>query len=181
MTEAADGALDTHETKPPAAVPAAPEALTEPREHEERKATPQLAPRLRRKAKTGVGSCRAREQSMAIAPPVDKSSLVDLVKAKAQQGVFLTVLGFGIGNLQDDMLERLADNGNGSYAYIDDFAEARKVFGEQLGGTLETVAKDRHEFVQLVAQAKRVSSGVAIESNVDRCGCAPNDPLCSCF
>jgi Ca-activated chloride channel family protein len=72
----------------------------------------------------------------------DKSSLVDLVKAKAKQGVFLTVLGLGMGNLKDDMLEKLADNGNGSYAYIDDFAEAKKVFGQQIGGTLETVAKD---------------------------------------
>ena len=72
----------------------------------------------------------------------DKTGLVDLVQKRAKDGVFLTVLGFGMGNLKDDMLEKLADKGNGSYAYIDDFAEARKVFGEQISGTLETIAKD---------------------------------------
>ncbi len=72
----------------------------------------------------------------------DNGSLIDVVKAKAKQNVFLTVLGLGMGNLKDDMLEKLADNGNGSYAYIDDFAEAQKVFGTQIGGTLETIAKD---------------------------------------
>ncbi len=72
----------------------------------------------------------------------DKGSLIDVVKTKAKQNVFLTVLGLGMGNLKDDMLEKLADHGNGSYAYIDDFAEAQKVFGTQIGGTLETIAKD---------------------------------------
>jgi Ca-activated chloride channel homolog len=75
--------------------------------------------------------------------------LVGLVKRKAKSGVFLTVLGFGMGNLKDDTLEKLADNGNGSYAYIDDFVEARKVFGTQMGATLETIAKDVKIQVQL--------------------------------
>jgi Ca-activated chloride channel family protein len=71
-----------------------------------------------------------------------KDALVELVREKAKGNVFLTVLGFGMGNLKDDMLEKLADKGNGSYAYIDSFAEARKVFSDQINGTLVTIAKD---------------------------------------
>src|SRR5262249_15846432 len=52
------------------------------------------------------------------------------------------VLGFGTGNLQDSTLEKLADKGNGNYAYIDTLSEARKVLVEQMGGTLITIAKD---------------------------------------
>jgi len=71
-----------------------------------------------------------------------ESELVELITAEAKTGVFLTVLGFGMGNLQDDRLEALADKGNGNYGYIDSEAEARKVFVEQLTGTLVTIAKD---------------------------------------
>jgi len=56
--------------------------------------------------------------------------------------VFLTVLGFGMGNIKDATLEQLADKGNGNYAYIDTIDEARKVLVEQMGGTLVTIAKD---------------------------------------
>jgi Ca-activated chloride channel family protein len=69
-------------------------------------------------------------------------ALVELIKAKAASGVFLTVLGFGEGNLKDGKLEKLADNGNGMYAYIDSLREARKVLVEQLTGSLVTIAKD---------------------------------------
>jgi Ca-activated chloride channel family protein len=68
--------------------------------------------------------------------------LVRLIRESAGRGIFLTVLGFGSGNYQDSTLETLADRGNGNYAYIDSFSEARKVLLEQVGGTLETVAKD---------------------------------------
>ena len=61
--------------------------------------------------------------------------------AKAKSGVFLTVLGFGYGNLKDSTMEKLADNGNGNYGYIDDIAEGRKVLVEQMTGTLFTVAR----------------------------------------
>jgi Ca-activated chloride channel homolog len=71
-----------------------------------------------------------------------QSELVDLIEQKAKSGVFLSVLGFGMGNLKDSTLEKLADKGNGNYAFIDTFAEAQKVFGEQLLGTLVTIAKD---------------------------------------
>ena len=68
--------------------------------------------------------------------------LVDLIKRKASDGVFLTVLGVGTGNLKDSKLEKLADNGNGLYAYLDSLREAHKVLIEQMSGSLVTIAKD---------------------------------------
>jgi Ca-activated chloride channel family protein len=65
-----------------------------------------------------------------------------LIEAERNQGIFLTVLGYGMGNLKNAKLELLADKGNGNYAYIDDFAEARKTLVEEVGGTLVTIAKD---------------------------------------
>ncbi|MCB1208780.1 MAG: VWA domain-containing protein [Verrucomicrobiales bacterium] len=68
--------------------------------------------------------------------------LEKLIAEKARSGVFLSVLGYGSGNLQDRTMETLADKGNGNYAYIDNLAEARKVLVEQMSGTLVTIAKD---------------------------------------
>lgn len=70
------------------------------------------------------------------------SELTRLIKQQAETGVFLSVFGFGMGNLKDATLERLADKGNGQYAYIDDIAEARKALVDDLRSTLITVAKD---------------------------------------
>jgi Ca-activated chloride channel family protein len=72
----------------------------------------------------------------------NQGDLVRLIEEKAKSGVFLTALGFGMGNLKDSTLEKLADHGNGNYAYIDGLAEARKVLVEQAGATLVTIAKD---------------------------------------
>ena len=72
----------------------------------------------------------------------DQGALTRLIEEKAQSGVFLSVLGFGMGNYQDSTLEKLADQGNGNYAYIDRLAEARKVLVEELPSTLVTLAKD---------------------------------------
>jgi Ca-activated chloride channel homolog len=72
----------------------------------------------------------------------DQDSLTRLIEEKAKSGVFLTVLGFGMGNYKDSTLEKLADKGNGNYAYIDTPAEAKKVLVEQASGTLVTIAKD---------------------------------------
>jgi Ca-activated chloride channel family protein len=72
----------------------------------------------------------------------DQGSLTRLIESERDHGVFLTVLGFGMGNLKDSMMEKLADRGNGNYAYIDSLAEARKVLVKQAGATLVTVAKD---------------------------------------
>jgi len=72
----------------------------------------------------------------------DTDDLVRLIEEKAAGGVGLSALGFGGGNLKDATLEKLADRGNGNYAYIDTVGEARKVLVEQLCGTLVTIAKD---------------------------------------
>ena len=68
--------------------------------------------------------------------------LVDLVKENAQSGVSLSVLGFGSGNINDAMLEAITNDGNGNYHYIDTQREGRKVFLQNLSGTLVTIAKD---------------------------------------
>ena len=70
------------------------------------------------------------------------SELVRLIEQKRGEGVFLTVLGVGTGNLQDAKMEKLADKGNGNYAYIDNILEAKKVLVKEMGGTLLTIAKD---------------------------------------
>ncbi len=65
-----------------------------------------------------------------------------MIEGKRQTGIFLTVLGFGMGNYKDSKMEILADKGNGNYAYIDNLQEGRKVFVNEFGGTLFTIAKD---------------------------------------
>jgi Ca-activated chloride channel family protein len=70
------------------------------------------------------------------------SELVQLIEEKAASGVFLTVLGFGMGNYKDARLERLANKGNGNYGYIDSRREAEKLLVDEVSGTLVTVAKD---------------------------------------
>lgn len=65
-----------------------------------------------------------------------------LVEEKRELGVFITVLGFGLGNVKDDKMEIIADKGNGNYSYIDNLQEARKVLVREFGGTLFTIAKD---------------------------------------
>jgi Ca-activated chloride channel family protein len=71
-----------------------------------------------------------------------EGDLQRLIEDERKSGVFLTVLGFGEGNLKDSTMEMLADKGNGNYAYIDSLAEARKVLVREAGSTLVTVAKD---------------------------------------
>jgi Ca-activated chloride channel family protein len=70
------------------------------------------------------------------------SEMEDLIEEKRQDGIFLTVLGYGMGNYKDSKLEILSDKGNGNYAYIDNLSEARKVLVTEFGGTLFTIAKD---------------------------------------
>ena len=72
----------------------------------------------------------------------DEGSLTRLIQEKAKSGVYLSVLGFGTGNISDARMQALADNGNGNYSYIDDVTEARRVLIDEMGGTLFTVAKD---------------------------------------
>ncbi len=68
--------------------------------------------------------------------------LVRMIEEKRKSGIYLTVLGFGMGNYKDSRMEQLADKGNGNYAYIDNLLEAKKVLVNEIGGTLQTIAKD---------------------------------------
>ncbi|MFN5647609.1 MAG: vWA domain-containing protein, partial [Sphingobacteriales bacterium] len=69
-------------------------------------------------------------------------AMVSLIEKERASGVFLTVLGFGMGNYQDAKMQKLADKGNGTHAYIDQMSEAKKIFVNEFGGTLFTIAKD---------------------------------------
>ncbi|MFK7905495.1 MAG: von Willebrand factor type A domain-containing protein [Chitinophagales bacterium] len=68
--------------------------------------------------------------------------LVKLIEKKREGGVYLSVLGFGMGNYKDSMMEKISNAGNGNYAYIDNIQEAKKVLQQEIGGTLFTIAKD---------------------------------------
>jgi Ca-activated chloride channel homolog len=71
-----------------------------------------------------------------------QSDLTRFIETKRNEGIFLSVLGYGMGNYKDSKMETLADKGNGNYAYIDNFMEARKVLVEQMSASLLTLAKD---------------------------------------
>ena len=71
-----------------------------------------------------------------------EEELEDLISARKESGIFLSVLGFGTGNIKDNKMETLADKGNGNYAYIDSLREAKKVLVEELSATLLTICKD---------------------------------------
>ena len=83
----------------------------------------------------------ATDGDFNVGPSTD-SELVRMIEKERESGLFLSVLGFGTGNLQDAKMEQLADRGNGSYAYIDNLLEARRALVEQAGASLATVAKD---------------------------------------
>jgi len=70
------------------------------------------------------------------------SELVRMIEDYRKKGIFLTILGFGMGNYKDGRMEQLADKGNGNYFYIDNLMEAKKVFVNDMRGTLFTIAKD---------------------------------------
>ena len=87
------------------------------------------------------------------------AELVRMIEYRREEGTFLTVLGFGTGNLKDNKMEQLANHGNGNYYYIDSELEARKVLVNELGGTLHTIAKDvkiQVEFNPAVVAAYRL-------------------------
>ncbi|MEA5553055.1 von Willebrand factor type A domain-containing protein [Anabaena cylindrica UHCC 0172] len=87
------------------------------------------------------------------------AELTRLIEQKRDQGIFLTVIGFGTGNYKDGKMEQLADKGNGNYAYIDTLLEAKKVLVNDIRGTLFTIAKDvkiQVEFNPAKVQAYRL-------------------------
>jgi len=85
-----------------------------------------------------------------------QGDLIRLIEEKAHSGVFLSVLGVGTDNLKDSTMQKLADKGNGNYAYLDSLDEARKVLVQQMNGTLVTIAKDVK--IQLEFNPARVAS-----------------------
>lgn len=72
----------------------------------------------------------------------NREDLLKIIKKHADNNIYLSVLGFGMGNYKDGMMEALSNKGNGNYAYVDSMSEARKVLVEQMTGTLITIAKD---------------------------------------
>ena len=88
-----------------------------------------------------------------------EGELIRLIEDQREDDIFLTVLGFGTGNLQDAKMEQLANHGNGNYAYIDNILEAKKVLVNEIGATLLTIAKDvkiQVEFNPAKVQAYRL-------------------------
>lgn len=86
-------------------------------------------------------------------------AMQELIEKQRDKGIFLSVLGFGSGNLKDSKMERIADHGNGNYAYIDNLLEAKKVLVNEMSGTLYTIAKDvklQIEFNPLYVQSYRL-------------------------
>jgi len=74
--------------------------------------------------------------------PTSFEELLSIIAGRAREGVTLSAIGVGMGNYKDSLLEQLADKGDGNYFYVDRLAEARRVFQEQLGGTVEVIARD---------------------------------------
>jgi Ca-activated chloride channel homolog len=77
-----------------------------------------------------------------IGPNVSADAMLNSIQGYVKEGVTLSAIGFGMGNYRDDLMEKLADKGNGNCFYIDSYKEAKKVFEAQLTGTLEVIAKD---------------------------------------
>jgi Ca-activated chloride channel family protein len=73
---------------------------------------------------------------------VNFEALIDLIKEKRKSGISMTTLGFGTGNYNDQLMEQIADAGNGNYAYIDNLNEAKKVLVNEVSSTLHTIAQD---------------------------------------
>jgi Ca-activated chloride channel family protein len=90
-----------------------------------------------------------------IGPNRDAKSMLESVRGYVKEGVTLSAIGFGMGNYHDNLMERMADEGNGNCYYIDSEREARRVFQEQLAGTLEVIAKDVKVQVEFDPEAVR--------------------------
>ena len=104
--------------------------------------SPTSSPRTTSSRAAPTASSSAPTATSTSASPAPPSSQ-RMVEEKAKDtGVFLSVLGFGRGNLNDAMMEAIADHGNGNYHYVDNRTEARKVLVEEMTGTLVTIAKD---------------------------------------
>ncbi|SEN15479.1 Ca-activated chloride channel family protein [Stigmatella aurantiaca] len=90
-----------------------------------------------------------------IGPNLSAKAMLSGIGKYVAEGVTLSTIGFGMGNYRDDLMERLADQGNGNCFYVDSFQEAKKVFEAQLTGTLEVIAKDVKFQVEFNPEAVR--------------------------
>lgn len=101
----------------------------------------------------------------------DPEELEEFIEEKKEDGIFLSVIGFGRGNIRDDIMETLADKGNGNYGYIDTLDEANKLFQKDLTGTLFAIAKDvkiQIEFnPELVAEYRLIGYENRVMENED--------------
>jgi Ca-activated chloride channel homolog len=91
--------------------------------------------------------------------PSSVDELKEIVKSNRDKGIFISVLGFGSGNIKDNRMETIADNGNGNYGYVDNFQEAQRILLKEFGSTLFTIAKDvkvQVEFNPAVVEAYRL-------------------------
>ena len=95
-----------------------------------------------------------------------KDQLVRIAEENAKSNIYLSMLGFGMGNHNDDMMEAVSNKGNGNYAFIDDQAEARKVLVEEMGGTLHTIAKNVKLQVEFNPQEIRAYRLIGYENRV---------------
>lgn len=85
--------------------------------------------------------------------PTSFDDMLAIIAGRAREGITLSTIGFGMGNYKDSLLEQLADHGDGNYVYVDRLAEAKRVFQEQLGGTIEVIARDVKVQVELDPRA----------------------------
>ncbi len=91
--------------------------------------------------------------------PTSHDEILKLIEEQKQKGIYLSTIGFGRGNYKDTTMEQLADKGNGNYSYVDDERQAKRVFGQQVNGLLETVARDAKvqvEFDQKLVESYRL-------------------------
>lgn len=110
-----------------------------------------------RKARAGVVSrvIVLTDGDANIGPNLSADAMLESVQKYVKEGVTLSTVGFGMGNYRDDLMERLADKGNGNCFYIDGMREAKRVFEEKLAGTTEVIAKDVKVQVEFNPQAVR--------------------------
>jgi Ca-activated chloride channel family protein len=104
-----------------------------------------------------------------------QDELVRLIEEERASGVFLSVLGVGTGNLKDSTMEKLADKGNGNYAYLDSLHEARRVLVREAGATLETIAKDVKIQVEFNPKAVNAYRLIGYENRILRAEDFNND------
>ena len=89
----------------------------------------------------------------------EADSILEEIRAHVQEGMLMTTIGFGMDNYNDTLMEQLANDGNGFYAYVDDMPEAKRLFIDNLTSTLQTIARTRP--TRSPSQPKKIVAGMA--------------------